>query len=46
MAGSQRRSNVITGENYSLETVDPSEGVTVVLTFEAQPIWVTLVTHT
>jgi chemotaxis protein CheX len=36
---------VITGENYSLETVDPSEGVTVVLTFEAQPIWVTLVTH-
>jgi chemotaxis protein CheX len=37
---------VITGENYSLETVDPSEGVTVVLTFEAQPIWVSLITHT
>ena len=36
---------VITGGNYSMETVDPSEGVTVVLTFESQPIWVSLITH-
>ena len=36
---------VITGENYSLETVEPAEGVTVALTFGEEPIWVALIVH-
>lgn len=37
---------VITGEDYSMETVDPTEGVTVALTFDGEPIWVALIIHT
>jgi CheY-specific phosphatase CheX len=34
---------VITGEDYSLSTGHPSEGVTVALTFDGEPIWVALI---
>lgn len=37
---------VITGDDYSMATVDPSEVVTVVLRFEGDPIWVSLISHT
>lgn len=37
---------VITGEDYSLETAEPNEGVTVSLIFNGEPIWVSLVIHT
>jgi chemotaxis protein CheX len=36
---------VITGDDYSMSTLDPSEGVTVSLTFEGAPLWVSLITH-
>jgi chemotaxis protein CheX len=36
---------VITGEHYSMETAEPTLGVTVALTFEGQPIWVALIFH-
>lgn len=36
---------VITGKDYSMETVEPSKGITLALTFEGEPIWVSLVTH-
>ncbi len=36
---------VISGENYSLETSEPTEGVTVALKFEGQPLWVSLIIH-
>jgi chemotaxis protein CheX len=36
---------VITGEDYSMDTAEPAEGVTVALVFESENIWVTLVTH-
>lgn len=36
---------VITGEDYSLGTAAPTEGVTVSLTFEGEPIWVSLMVH-
>lgn len=38
-------STVITGEDYSMETVEPNKGITLTLTFEGEPIWVSLVTH-
>ena len=37
---------VISGEDYSLETSEPTEGVTVALTFEGEPLWVALIIHT
>ncbi len=37
---------VITGEDYSMETASPTEGVTVALTFDGEPIWVSLICHT
>lgn len=37
---------VITGQDYSMETVEPSEGITVILTFQGEPIWVSLIIHT
>jgi len=37
---------VITGENYSLETSEPTERIVVTSTFEGQPIWVSLIIHT
>jgi chemotaxis protein CheX len=36
---------VITGEDYSMETAEPTQGVTVALTFDGEPIWVSLITH-
>jgi chemotaxis protein CheX len=36
---------VITGEDYSMSPMDPSDGVTVALNFDGDPIWVSLITH-
>jgi chemotaxis protein CheX len=36
---------VITGEDYSMETVEPADGATVALLFEGEPLWVSLITH-
>jgi chemotaxis protein CheX len=36
---------VITGEDYSMETVDPNESITVALTLRGKRIWVALITH-
>src|SRR5450432_1551983 len=36
---------VITGGDYSMSTLEPSEGVTVALTFEGEPIWLSLIIH-
>jgi chemotaxis protein CheX len=36
---------VIAGEDYSMDTAEPAEGVTIALVYEGENIWVTLVTH-
>jgi hypothetical protein len=36
---------VISGESYSLETAEPTEGIVVALTFEGPPLWVSLIIH-
>ena len=36
---------VISGEDYSMETTQPSDGVTVALVFDGEPIWVALIIH-
>jgi chemotaxis protein CheX len=36
---------VIAGDDYEMETLDPGQSVTLALTFDSEPIWVTLVTH-
>ncbi len=36
---------VISGEDYSMDTAEPSEGITVALTLDGNPIWVALVIH-
>lgn len=36
---------VITGEDYSLDAPDPSDGFTVALTYEGDPLWVALIIH-
>ena len=36
---------VITGEDYSLDTAEPSEGLSVILMFNGEPIWVSLIIH-
>lgn len=36
---------VITGDDYSMSPVDPSDGVTIAFLFDADPIWVSLITH-
>ena len=36
---------VITGEDYVMETVEPSTGLTLTLSFDGQPLWISLVTH-
>jgi chemotaxis protein CheX len=36
---------VITGEDYSMSIGEPSEGVTVALTFDGEPIWIALIIH-
>jgi chemotaxis protein CheX len=37
---------VIAGEDYSMDTAEPAECVTIALVYEGDNIWVTLVTHT
>src|SRR5215475_9603056 len=36
---------VITGDDYSMTTLEPSESITLSLSFDGEPIWVSLVTH-
>jgi chemotaxis protein CheX len=36
---------VITGGDYSLSTLEPSEGVTVALVLDGEPIWLSLIIH-
>ena len=36
---------VITGEDYSMSPMDPSDGVTIALNFDGDPMWVSLITH-
>jgi len=36
---------VITGEDYSMSTVEPADGFNLAFNFEAEPIWVSLITH-
>lgn len=36
---------VIAGEDYSMDTAEPAEGVTIPLVYEGENIWVSLVTH-
>jgi chemotaxis protein CheX len=36
---------VITGGDYSMETAEPAEGITIALTMDGSLIWVALVTH-
>jgi chemotaxis protein CheX len=36
---------VITGDDYSMSTGEPTEGVTVALTFDGEPIWLSLIIH-
>ena len=37
---------VISGANYSVDTVPPSDIVTVVLDYEGEPVWISLISHT
>src|SRR5215475_3890426 len=37
---------VITGEDYSMSTVEPSEGITLSLLYDGELVWVSLVSHT
>ena len=36
---------VITGGDYSMSTLEPSEGVTLALTLDGEPIWISLIIH-
>jgi chemotaxis protein CheX len=36
---------VISGQNYSIEAVPPTEVLTVALSFEGELVWVSLITH-
>ena len=36
---------VIAGEDYSMDTAEPADGVTIALVYEGENIWVSLVTH-
>jgi chemotaxis protein CheX len=36
---------VISGEDYSMEPAEPTEGVTVGFIFDGEPLWVSLITH-
>jgi chemotaxis protein CheX len=36
---------VITGDDYSLSPLDPAEGATIALTYEGEPIWISLIIH-
>lgn len=36
---------VISGEDYSMSPMEPTEGITLALLYEGEPIWVSLVIH-
>jgi chemotaxis protein CheX len=36
---------VISGESYSLNTAEPTQNATIVLSFEGDPMWISLVVH-
>lgn len=36
---------VITGEDYFMSPMDPSDGITIALNFDGDPMWVSLITH-
>ena len=36
---------VITGEDYSMSALDPSDGITVCLMFNGDPIWISVIVH-
>jgi len=36
---------VITGEDYSMSTIEPNDGISTPLNFGEEPIWVTLIAH-
>jgi chemotaxis protein CheX len=36
---------VITGEDYSMSTLEPSEGFTIALTVDGEPIWLAMIIH-
>lgn len=36
---------VITGDDYCMSTMDPSDGLTISLSFDGDPMWVSLITH-
>lgn len=36
---------VISGESYSLNTAEPTQNATIVLSFEGDPLWISLVVH-
>jgi chemotaxis protein CheX len=36
---------VITGDDYLMSPVEPSDGVTIALAFDSDPIWISLITH-
>jgi len=36
---------VIVGEDYSIDTAEPADSVTIALVYEGENIWVTLLTH-
>jgi len=37
---------IITGEDYSMETAEPTEGITIALKYDGELLWVSLVIHT
>jgi chemotaxis protein CheX len=37
---------VISGEDYSMETAEPNEGIAIPFMMDGKPVWVALVTHT
>jgi chemotaxis protein CheX len=36
---------VITGGDYSMSTLEPSDGITLALTLDGEPIWLSLIIH-
>jgi chemotaxis protein CheX len=36
---------VITGEDYSMSTTEPSDGISVTLSFNGEPVWLSLIIH-
>jgi chemotaxis protein CheX len=36
---------VVSGEDYSMSPLEPSDGITLGLTFDSEPLWVSLIAH-